>query len=245
VYLEAAKRGNSQLARAQEKLTTLLTGGKQPLLRALLKEADADALRNFRSMMQRGVDDKIDILVTDICLEYGPELFTAGAPPFWKEDVIWTTRAALDRRREELRVLREVKLPENAEALGRAAAYGDLSENAEWEQAIEQQRQLTEQAKAIEIELSKASLLETPTLPEDTVCPGTEVSYRETATGTERNMILLGPWDTGANDRVISYRAPLAAGMLGLHTGDRATIQLPGGKVEVEILSIEPTKLVL
>jgi transcription elongation GreA/GreB family factor len=31
--------------------------------------------------------------------------------------------------------------------------------------------------------------------------------------------------------------------MLGLHTGDRAQIQLPGGKVEIEVLSIEPTKL--
>jgi transcription elongation factor GreA len=243
VYLEGAKRGNAQLARAQEKLTALLTSGKQPLLRTLLKDADADALRNFRAMMQRGIDDKIDILVTDICLEYGPELFASEAPPFWKEDVIWTTRAALDRRREELRVLREVKLPENAEALARAAGYGDLSENAEWEQAIEQQRQLTEQAKAIEIELSKAALLETPTLPEDTVCPGTEVGYREVATGVERTMVLLGPWDAGTRDNVVSYRAPLAAGMLGLHTGDRAQIQLPGGKVEIEVLSIQPTKL--
>ena len=169
--------------------------------------------------------------------------FAHQAGPFWTGGSIWTTKRGLERRSLELKELREVKIPANEEAIGRAAAYGDLSENAEWEQAIEQQRQLTEQAKAIEIELSKAALLETPTIPEDTVCPGTEVRYREVATGAEKTLVLLGPWDTGTSERVISYRAPLAAGMLGLHTGDRAEIQLPGGKVEVEILAVEPTKL--
>jgi len=243
VHLEGAKRGNSQMTRAQERLTTLLTGGKKPLLRQLLAEADADSLRNFRAMMQRGVDDKIDIMVTDICLEYGPELFGGETRPFWEEDAIWTTRGALNRRRKELRTLREVKLPENAEALARAAAYGDLSENAEWEQAIEQQRQLTEAAKAIEIELSKAALLENTTLPENTVCPGTEVRYREVVGGKERTLVLLGPWDATGTDGIVSYKAPLAAGMLGLHTGDRTEIKLPSGGVEVEILSIQPAHL--
>jgi len=243
VYLEGAKRGNSQMTRAQERLTALLTGGKRPLLRQLLADADADALRNFRAMMQRGVDDKIDIMVTDICLEYGPELFGSETRPFWEEDAIWTTRAALNRRRKELRTLREVKLPENAEALARAAAYGDLSENAEWEQAIEQQRQLTEAAKAIELELSKAALLENTTLPEDTVCPGTEVRYREVVGGAERTLVLLGPWDATGSDGIVSYKAPLAAGMLGLHPGDRTEIKLPSGAVAVEILSIQPAHL--
>ena len=243
VFLESAKRGNAQMTRAQEKLTNLLTGGETPLLRELLKEADQDSLRNFRAMMQRGIDDKIDILVTDICLEYGPELFKADEKPFWEEDTIWTTRAALERRQEELRVLRDVKLPENAEAIGRAAAYGDLSENAEWEQAIEQQRQLTEAAKVIEQELAKAALLENTTLPEGVVCPGTEVDYREVESGEQRTLTILGPWDTDDGDRTISYRAPLAAGMLGLKAGDKSTLQLPKGKVEIEVMALRPVSL--
>ena len=243
VYLEGAKRGNPLMARAQEKLTTLLTAGKQPLLRRLLADADADSLRNFRAMMQRGVDDKIDILVTDVCLEYGPELFAHEEKPFWDEDAIWTTRKALERRREELRVLREVKLPENAEALSRAAAYGDLSENAEWEQAIEQQRQLTEAAKSIELELSKAALLENTTLPESVVCPGCEVTYREVESGAERTLVVLGPWDTDDSDRIVSYKAPLAAGMLGLKPGERSQVHLPSGVVEIEVLGVEAAQL--
>ncbi len=242
VHLQAARRGNPILTRAQERLTVLLTSGEEPLLARMLRGADIDALRSFRAMMQRGVDDKVDMLVTDIVLEQGPELFATDAKPFWKEDIIWTTRRALEARQEELRVLRDVKLPENAEALARAADYGDLSENAEWENAIEQQRMLTEQAKGIELELAKASLLENALLPEDTVCPGTTVCYREVDAGTQHSMTLLGPWDSGLGDAV-SYRAPLAAGMLGLHAGDGATIELPSGKMSIEIETIAPAEL--
>ena len=241
VYLQSARRGNPILARAQDRLTVLLTSGEEPLLVGMLKDADTDALRNFRAMMQRGVDDKIDILVTDIVLENSPELFATDAKPFWKDDVIWTTRSALEGRQEELRVLRDVKLPENAEALARAADYGDLSENAEWEQAIEQQRMLTEKAKSIEIELGKAALLENAIMLEDTVCPGMTVAYLETDTGQERSMTLLGPWDD--REDAVSYRAPLAQGMLGLHTGERSTVQLPSGTVDVEIQTITPAEL--
>jgi transcription elongation factor GreA len=242
VYLQGARRGNPILARAQERLTVLLTSGEPPLLERMLDGAEIAALANFRAMMQRGVDDKIDIMITDICLEHGPELFATDAHGFWDDDVIWTTRAALERRQEELRVLLEVKIPENSEAIGRAADYGDLSENAEWEQAIEQQRMLTEQAKSMELELAKASLLENATLPEDTVCPGVTVEYREVASGEQSTLTLLGPWD-GDREHAVSYRAPLAAGMLGLHAGDKISIQLPSGSVDVEILTIAHTTL--
>jgi transcription elongation factor GreA len=242
VYLQGARRGNPILARAQDRLTALLTGGEPPLLARMLEGADLETLRSFRAMMQRGVDDKIDLLVTDICLEHGPELFDTDAKPFWKEDTIWTTRGALERRREELRVLRDVKMPENAEAIARAASFGDLSENAEWEQAVEAGRQLSQTVVNMESELSKAALLENAMLPEDTVCPGTTVLYRETEGGAEKLVILLGPWDSD-RENAISYRAPLAEGMLGLHAGDRATIQLPAGSVEVEIQTITPATL--
>ena len=45
-------------------------------------------------------------------------------------------------------------------------------------------------------------------------------------------------WDA-RDDTIISYKAPLARGMLGKHTGEAATIELPGGTQQVEILAIE------
>jgi transcription elongation factor GreA len=241
VNLQEAKKGNPLLARAHQRLTELLTRGREPLLRKLLAEADSPALRMLRGMVQRGVDEKIDAMVTDIAMEMGPELFRSEELPFWREEKIWTTREGMARRDAELRELRERKLPANAEALAKAASYGDLSENAEWEHAIEEQRHLTEQATAIEREMRQAALLENAPIPEDTVCPGTEVRYREVASGQEHTVVLLGPWDDRAN--AISYRAPLASGMLGKRTGERAVVELPSGPMEVEILAIETAPL--
>jgi len=238
VNLQAGRRGSPITARAQERLTALLCDGEEPLLRRLLEGADLETLASLRAMLQRGIDDRIDVMVTDIALEHGPELFATEARPFWEEDTIWTTREALERRRRELREIREEKLPENAETLARAAAYGDLSENAEWEQAVEQQRQLTEQAKSMELELARVSLLENAPIPEDTVCPGTYVTYRDEH--GEHELALLGPWDTDRDDAV-SYKAPLALGMLGMHPGERTTIQLPSGPLGVEIVAVRPT----
>jgi len=184
------------------------------------------------------VDDPIDAMLIDIALDMGVDLFKSQALPFWKEDRIWTTRAGLTRRESELRELRDHKIPANAEAIARAASYGDLSENSEWDHAIEEQRQLTTAASVIERELRVASLLENAPIPEDTVCPGTVVRYRETGTGSEHEVVLLGPWDQAEN--AISYRAPLATGMLGLHPGDVAVIELPAGPLSVEILSAHP-----
>jgi transcription elongation factor GreA len=242
VRLEAERRGDPLKARALQRLVELLTKGEEPLLRRLMAQADAGELRSIRSMLARGIDDRIDAMVMDIALEQVPELFSSDALPFWKEDSIWTTRAGLAARDGELRELTEKKIPENSAAIARAASYGDISENAEWENAIAEQRQLTTQAAAIEQELRKAALLENAPLIENTVCPGTEVVYREVASGEQHRIQILGPWDTH-RDGVVSYLAPLAAGMLGKQTGERALIVLPGGQLEVEVLSIAPAPL--
>jgi transcription elongation factor GreA len=238
IHLEEAKRGNSQMARAHQRLTDLLTKGPEPLLRRLLSASDAAELRGLRSVLQRGIDDRIDTLLTEIALERGLDLFRAEAMPFWRENRVWTTRAGLARRDAELREIREVKLPQNAEAIGRAAGYGDLSENFEWAQAIEEQRQLTTAASTIEQELRLASLLENALIPEGLAAPGTHVTYRELDSGAVHKVTVLGPWDEG--EGVVSYRAPLAAGMLGLRPGQTAQIELPSGSLAVEVLEVHP-----
>lgn len=238
VFLNEAKRGNALMTRAQLRLTELLAKEPQTLLRRMLKGVDDGSLRSIRGMLQRGVDDPIESLVTDIALEGGGDVFRVDQRPFWKEERIWTTRTGLERRDNELRELKEKKIPANAEAIGRAAAYGDLSENSEWENAIEEQRQLTEQATTIDRELRQAALLENAPIPEGVACPGTRVTYREVVSGEVATVNLLGPWDT-FREQTISYRAPLAQGMLGKKAGERALIELPSGVLEVEVQVIE------
>ncbi len=240
VHLEQNRIGNTALARAQQRLTGVLTGGKPSVLRRLLAGSDASVLRSTLNIAERGVDSPLENELIALIAETAPELFRDQDKPFW-EAGIWTTREGLRRRQAELKHLVDVKLPDNSEAIGKAAAFGDLSENSEWEAAIEEQRNLTTRAQDIEAELRSAHLIEEASLPGDTVAPGTRVRYRELASREEIVVSLLGPWDTGED--VISYRAPVAAGLLGGCAGGRATLSLPLGEIEVEILSIETLAL--
>ncbi|MCZ6597875.1 MAG: GreA/GreB family elongation factor [Planctomycetota bacterium] len=237
-FLKRRPASDATSARVRQRLTTLLTGGKPPRLRRMLANADAEALAAMVPNIDRGVDRAIDRLFTSIVVQLAPEVFRRDERPFWEGPGLWTTRPALAKRREELRVLLDVKIPENAEAIGRAAAHGDLSENYEWTAAIEEQRNLTSRAAQMEDEIRSAQLIEDAALPEDTVCPGTAVKLRKG--GEEFQVRILGPWEADEEHEAISYRSPLAEGILGRHSGDVARVELPAGPVKVEILSITP-----
>ncbi|MHC4376747.1 MAG: GreA/GreB family elongation factor, partial [Planctomycetota bacterium] len=131
---------------------------------------------------------------------------------------------------------------ENSEAIGRAASYGDLSENSEWEAAMEEQRNLTSRAMEIEEELRQAQLIEDAAIPMGVVAPGTRVDYKDLEDGSEHAVSILGPWDSEADD-CISYRSPFAQGLLGSKPGAEVEVTLPTGTQKVEVLAVEPMKL--
>jgi transcription elongation factor GreA len=97
----------------------------------------------------------------------------------------------------------------------------------------------------MELELRSARLIEDVMLPEGVVTPGTSVRYAELPSGEERRVVLLGPWDVDPDgkDDVISYRSPLALGILGRRPGDQAHVVLPGGELDVRILDVAPARL--
>ncbi|MFT6110635.1 MAG: transcription elongation factor GreA [Planctomycetota bacterium] len=239
------RRGNPQLTRISGRLTDFLTKGENPILKRLFAAADISALRSANVTASRGVDNEIDNLITEIALSKDRQFFAQDAGFFWEGSTIWTTRAGLRRRSGELKEIREVKIPENQDAIGRAASFGDLSENSEWEAAIEEQRNLTARAMEMEEELRSTDLIEEAAMIEDTVCPGTRVTYHEVGASEPETVLILGPWDEDRvlDTQVISYRAPLAQGLLGLSSGEKATVKLPGGEIVLTIDTIETPDL--
>jgi len=190
---------------------------------------------HITSMLPKSITDR---LVISIPSRF-PDLKKTEERAFWDEGGIFCTRAGIERRRLELKDLIEEKLPEVAKAIGRAASFGDLSENAEWEAAVEEQRLLSTRAKQMNEELLTAQLLEEQTLPEEMVAPGTRVTYRVVESGEVKELTILGPWDVG-EDGVVSYEAPLAAGFLGIQVGEETTISLPSGEMVIVVESVEP-----
>jgi transcription elongation factor GreA len=225
-------------ARIMTRLTQLLGSGSPPLMTRLLAGARRSEVRGLMPILAKGVDGAIDRAFTHAAVSIYPDIYRESASrPFWEEDGIWTTMAGLARRESELQELKEVKIPANSEAIGKAASYGDLSENSEWEAALEEQRNLTARAMEIEEELRRAQLIENAAIPEGVVAPGTEVRFRDVPSGEERTVQILGPWDPGS-DSLVSYRSPLARSMLGAKAGQTVEVQLPNGSTKVTVLEV-------
>jgi len=240
-YLYGIRRENADTTRSHGRIVELLAGGADPLLERLFEGASPKDLRTAQLTLQRGVEDSIDNLVATLVFRAGP--VEEENTRFWEDESIWTTRTGLDSRIQELKVLKDERVPQNEAALSAAAEQGDLSENAEWDAALEEQRNLAGKIQQLETEISIAQLLENAMLPEGTACPGTRVFYTQEGAEGELSITILGPWDQADDDSIVSYQAPLAKGMLGMQAGESTSITLPGGKISIEVTRVETAKV--
>ena len=119
-----------------------------------------------------------------------------------------------------------------------AASHGDISENSEWDAAMEEQRNLTTRAKTMDEELRLAKLIEDQTLPDDTAAPGTRVTFTDLTDEQETTVDLLGPWDVTSDD-ILNYKAPLGQALLGMKPGQVAHLEMGGKLHELRIDHIE------
>jgi len=154
-------------------------------------------------------------------------------------EIIYTTLHGYRRREKELKHIRDVEVPRNAEELGRAAAFGDISENAEYSAALEKQEHLMRRLRELKDDLDKARILDPEQVTTEKVVVGTRVKLTNLTSGREETYALLGPWDTDLERGVISYLSPVGRGLLGKGRGAKADIVLPEGAVAYEIKEIE------
>ena len=235
--LYSVRRETPDDTRSHGRIVDLLAGGDDPLLERLFEGGDAKDLRTAQLLIKRGVEESIDNLIATLIFRTGPA--DDSHELFWMDDSIWTTRAGLDGRIGELRVLKDERVPANEKALADAAEQGDLSENSEWDAALEEQRNLAGRISTLEGEVAMAQLLENAMLPEEMACPGTTVRYTQEGVEGELSIDILGPWDSTDDGKVVSYQAPLAKGMLGMQGGESTSIDLPGGSIQIEVLGVD------
>lgn len=157
-----------------------------------------------------------------------------------KEDYIYATQEALDRKRRELEHLMKVEIPENKKEISRAREYGDLSENFEYKAAKERQDQLYQKVRDIETELLKVRIIDFNNIDTSKVGVGTRVFLKNFLNGEILEYTILGPWDSDFSKNIISNESPLAKdSLLNKRVGDKIELQ---GKI-YEIISIEKAKV--
>jgi transcription elongation factor GreA len=103
---------------------------------------------------------------------------------------------------------------------------------------MEEQRNLTARATAIDEDLRKARLIDDANIPEGVVAPGTQVHIVDLSNDTEQTLRLLGPWDV-IEDDIINYKAPLGQALLGKKAGDTATVEIGDNSRQLHIKTVE------
>ena len=148
------------------------------------------------------------------------------------------TSKGVDRLREDLRRLKTVDRPRIIQAIAEARAHGDLSENAEYHAAREQQGFCEGRIKELEHELSHCQIIDVSHLPKtDKVVFGATVSL-EAESGEEVVFQIVGEAEADVRLGLISITSPIARALVGKSEGDEVDVAVPGGTRTYEIVSV-------
>lgn len=139
----------------------------------------------------------------------------------------------------ELKNLREVERPANVKAIEEARAHGDLSENAEYKYAKEQQSLIAGRIEYLEDRLSRAEVIDPSKLSGETVVFGAKVTLENMSTEEEVVYRIVGEDESDLAEGTISISSPIARGLIRKEEGDQVTIATPAGPRKFEIVSVE------
>jgi len=141
------------------------------------------------------------------------------------------------------------KLQENLEAIkpggkisqeiGTAASYGDLSENAEWEAAIQKKDMLGNEVKNLRQRLSNVKIIDDLDIDTSRISLGTKVTLYDLDTDEEVMYQILSGDDAEFYGHAISGKSPIARGLIGREEGDDVKIKVPAGIKNFEVIKIE------
>ncbi len=199
---------------------------------ALVRAADSEEeAREFLQALDRvaGLEEHRRATVREALLMKFPEL---RAPA---REYLYATAEAIEARRKELLRLKQVELPANAEAMKTAKEHGDLTENFEYHAARQKHEYLSARIATLADELSRTRALDPARIDASEVRVGTRVRLRNAGDGAEREVTILGPWDSRPEESVYSYQSEFAQRLLGTRPGDR--VNLAEGQVEVLMIA--------
>jgi len=150
---------------------------------------------------------------------------------------IYLTREGYERLVSELERLKTVKRRQLAKAIGEARAYGDLSENAEYDAAKDAQAHNEKEISDLEEKLSRVRILDGD-IPKDEVLIGAKVKLTDMDTQEDLEYTLVSELEADYEQGKISVTSPVGAGLLGHKENEIVEIKIPAGKLKYKITGI-------
>lgn len=139
----------------------------------------------------------------------------------------------------ELKELQTNGRKKMAERIAEARSYGDLSENAEYDAAKEEQGLLELKISKLSEMLSKARLVDFSALPKDQIHILSSVKVKNLKNSNTYEYILVSPEEADLQKGKISFTSPVGKALMGKKVGEKTEANVPAGKIAFEILSIE------
>ncbi len=154
------------------------------------------------------------------------------------EKEVFFTKEGLLKAEEELDYLKSVRRREVADRIKTALDYGDLSENAEYDQAKNEQAQLEEKIAKQEMMLRNAKIIDEEELSTEIVNVGSTVTVMDLEFKEEEVFTIVGSAEADPLEGKISNESPIGNSLIGKKLNEIVEIEVPGGIVKYEILTI-------
>jgi len=138
----------------------------------------------------------------------------------------------------ELKVLKTERRPAVIRAIAEARAHGDLSENAEYHAAREEQSHIEGRVKELESVLSLAEVIDVAALS-GSIKFGATVELADEDTDEEKTFQIVGQHEADIDKGLLNMQSPLARSLIGKEEGDSIEVRTPGGVRSYEILTVK------
>ena len=152
------------------------------------------------------------------------------------------TYEGLKEREEELEYLKVTRRQEVAQKIKEARGQGDLSENAEYDAAKDEQRDLEERIAQLENILKNVEVIDEDEVETDRVNVGCYVTILEMESGEKTTYKIVGSTEANSLERKISNESPLGKALIGAKKNQVVEFEAPGGMFKYKVTKIDRAK---
>ena len=148
------------------------------------------------------------------------------------------TKASLEKLQKELEDLTVNRRKEIAAKIKEAREQGDLSENAEYDAAKDEQRDIEARIEELENIIKNSEMLDEKSINFDKVHVGSTVKIKDQASGRENSYHIVVSTEVNSREGKISYESPIGKALMEKEVGDIVEVSVPAGVFKYEILDI-------
>ena len=154
-------------------------------------------------------------------------------------DRIPMSKDGYDKLRAQLDYMKNEDMPRIAEQIALARAFGDLSENAEYDAAREAQGMLQARINDLQDKLARGMIIDRTVLPTDRIVFGSTVRVLDLDLKDEEDFVLVGPGEEDYDLNKILLTSPIGQGLVGKRIGDVVEIIVPRGTLRLKVVEIK------